>query len=248
MTTYKLLSLDESGKASYTHLSELFILSGVIIPEKFKIKLDSKMRKLKKKFFSDEELVFHSRDMSRRKGPFAILQDSKKEIAFWSEFISLANNSNIAVSFIIVNKQIAKQKGWHQKTILKRTYLKMLECFASRQLGKDEKGKIITESDPSQDLYLIQAHNIIQGTGTRGSSISAEVYRQKITSLCLVKKSNLDVDVQMADALAPIAGMIYRTIILKKQKSINKIENMKKRLIDRKLKDKSNPSVFEILL
>jgi len=31
MVTYKLLSLDESGKASYSHPSDLFVLSGTII-------------------------------------------------------------------------------------------------------------------------------------------------------------------------------------------------------------------------
>ncbi len=248
MNTFKLLSLDESGKASYSHPSELFILSGVIIPEKFKLQLDSKMRKLKKKFFSDDELVFHSRDMSRRKGPFSILQDPKKEISFWSEFISLVNNPKIATAFIIVNKQAAKLRSWQQKTILKRTYLKMLEEFVSKQLKPSERGKIITESDPSQDLYLIEAHNRIQGTGTSDGSISAVEYRQKVTSLCLVKKSNQDIDVQIADALAPIAGFIYRVSILKSKRPLNQIEEMKKRLIQRKLRDKMNPSVFEVLL
>ncbi len=32
MSDYKLLSLDESGKASYTHTSKIFVLSGVLIP------------------------------------------------------------------------------------------------------------------------------------------------------------------------------------------------------------------------
>ncbi len=36
MNNYKILSLDESGKASFKHPSPLFILSGVVISEKFK--------------------------------------------------------------------------------------------------------------------------------------------------------------------------------------------------------------------
>jgi len=248
MTIYKLLSLDESGKASYNHPSELFILSGVIIPEKFKSKLDLKIRKLKKKYFNDEEIVFHSRDMYRRKGPFAILQDPNKEISFWSEFISLVNNQNIAVSFVIVSKQKAKLKAWQPVTILKRSYQRMLECFAAKQLNKKEKGKIITESDPSQDLYLIHAHNSIQGNGAKDSSISAKEYREKITSLSLVKKSNLDVDVQIADSLAHIAGFIYKIKVLKQQRKITQVEKMKIKLIERKIANRANPSIFEILL
>ena len=57
MQSYKLLSLDESGKASFSHPSKLFILSGVVIPERLKAKVDSQMRKIKKKFFGNEEVA-----------------------------------------------------------------------------------------------------------------------------------------------------------------------------------------------
>jgi len=95
MKPYKLLSIDETGKASYDHPSELFVLSGVVIPEKLKSKVDHKMRLLKKKFFNSEELVFHARDMSRKKGPFSILNNATRELQFWSQFISLVNNPEI---------------------------------------------------------------------------------------------------------------------------------------------------------
>lgn len=248
MAIYKLLSLDESGKASYDHKSSLFILSGIVIPEKFKLKLDRLMRKLKKKYFKDEEIVFHSRDMYRRKGPFAILQDSKKELSFWSEFIVIAEDPEISLIFVIVDKQKAKHKGWQQKTILKRAYLKMLEEFANKQLKQGVSGKIIVESDPSQDFYLIEAHNRIQGMGTSDGTISAQEYRQKITSLSLVNKANFDVDIQIADALASIAGMIYLLNNLHKQRQMSQVEQMKKELIERKLGNTANQSVFEVLI
>ncbi len=247
MQNYKLLSLDETGKASYNHPSKLFILSGVVIPEKFKPKLDNKLRKLKKKFFNDEEIVFHSRDMSRRKGQFAILQDPKKELQFWSEFISIANIDEVSLLFVVVNKENAKSLCWLERTILKRAYRKILEEFATKQLTS-ASGKIIAESDPSQDIYLIEAHNLIQAVGVSGGGISASEYRQKITSLSLVNKSNFDVDIQMADSLALIAGIIYKSKFLKDNIRLNKIEKMKVRLIDRKIDKKENPSSFTILI
>lgn len=231
MATYKLLSIDESGKASYNHKSELFILSGIITPEKLKPKFDKLTRKLKKKYFKDEEIVFHSRDMYRRKGPFAILQDPKREMEFWTEFISILDDPEIGTMFIIVDKQKAKHKGWQEQTILKRSYQKILEDFADKQLKLGVNGKIITESDPSQDFYM-----------------SAQEYRQKITSLSLVNKRNLDIDVQIADALAPIAGMMYTHNILQKQNKMSKIELMKQELIEKKLGNTANPSVFEVLI
>ncbi|MDP3982702.1 MAG: DUF3800 domain-containing protein [bacterium] len=248
MTTYKLLSIDESGKASYNHKSELFVLSGIITPEKLKPKFDKLTRKLKKKYFKDEEIVFHSRDMYRRKGPFSILQDPKLEMEFWTEFLSILDDPEIGTMFIIVDKQKAKHKGWQEQTILKRSYQKILEDFADKQLKLGVNGKIITESDPSQDFYLIQAHNLIQAKGISDGTMSAQEYRQKITSLSLVNKRNLDIDVQIADALAPIAGMMYAHNILQKQNKMSKIELMKQELIEKKLGNTANPSVFEVLI
>jgi len=248
MTTYKLLSLDESGKASYDHKSPLFILSGIVIPEKFKPKLDKLMRKLKKKYFKDEEIVFHSRDMYRKKGPFAILQDPKQQLVFWTEFISIVSDPEISMMFIIVDKQKARHKGWNHIAILRKAYLKILEDFANKQLKSGVNGKIIVESDPSQDFYLIEAHNLIQARGTSDDTMSAREYRQKITSLSLVNKSNLDIDIQIADTVASIAGMIYMSNVLNKQKQMNQSEQMKRDLIEKKLGNTANPSVFEVLI
>lgn len=247
MTQYKLLSLDETGKASYNHPSKLFILSGIVIPEKFKQKLDNKIRRLKKKFFGNEEIVFHSRDMARKKGRFTVLQDPEMELKFWSEFITIMNSDDVSLLFVVVNKDKAKSLCWQERTILKRTYRKILEEFAVKQLI-NANGKIIAESDPSQDLYLIEAHNAIQANGVPDGNISAREYRQKITSLSLVNKSNLDVDVQIADAFALIAGIIYESTILNNNLRLNKIEKMKVRLVNRKIKNKKNPSSFNVLI
>jgi len=42
MVGYKIISLDESGKASFEHPSKLFVLSAVLVPESFRSKLDNK--------------------------------------------------------------------------------------------------------------------------------------------------------------------------------------------------------------
>ena len=124
----------------------------------------------------------------------------------------------------------------------------MLEEFANKQLMQGISGKIIVESDPAQDFYLIEAHNRIQGMGTSDGLMTASEYRHKITSLSLVNKSNLDIDIQIADALASIAGMIYQFNTLHAQKQISKVEQMKKELIEKKLGNTANPSVFDVLI
>ena len=153
MKDYKVLALDETGKASFDHLSKNFVLSGFILPEAFRPKLDKSIRKLKKKHFNDEEIVLHCRDILRKKGPFACLRESSsKELGFW-----------------------------------------------------------------------------------------------KVTSLSLVNKANLDIDIQMADILAIMADIVYKMKIGIKKKP-TKVEAMMKKLINRKMADKNNPGIFEILI
>lgn len=248
MKTYELLSLDETGKAAFSHQSTHFIVSGTVMPEKLKSKIDTKMRRLKTKFFGDEDLVFHARDLFRQKGPFKILQDKKKEMQFWSEFISIVNNPEISFAFVITNKANAQRMSWEPKTILKRSYLKVLAEFARHLKQLDKCGRIVTESEPSQDSYLLYAHNRLQSLGLGDGSVSGNEYKNMVTSLSLVNKQNLDIDVQLSDTMALVASSWYEREILKSKKSLTKVEQMKKRLLARKLVDLKRPSSLTVLI
>ncbi|MBU2539686.1 hypothetical protein KJ786_00785 [Patescibacteria group bacterium] len=247
MRDYKVLALDETGKASFNHLSKNFVLSGLIIPEKFKPKLDKIISKLKKKYFNDEEIVFHCRDIIRKKGSFALLrEDPVKEINFWSELITPLNIKELSLAFVITDKDKAKKLGWNDIAILRKAYSKILEEFTKKHLGCN-CGKIVVESDPYQDKYLIEAHNRLQSIGIPSEGITGSDYRNKITSLSLVNKQNLDVDIQMADILAVMADMVYM-MKMGKNKKPTKVQVMMSRLINRKMIDKDNPGIFEILV
>lgn len=245
---YKLLSIDESGKASYNHPSNLFILSAVIIPENIKNKIDDQLRKIKIKYFGDENIIFHSRDMSRKKGDFKIFENTKIENNFYGDFISIVNNPKINLSFIITDKIKTKKVGWLAKTILQKSYLLLLQNFAVYLETTKSKGKIIVESDPSQDFYLIQAHNSLQSTGIKKAGISNYEYRHLITSLSLVNKENLDSDIQIADALAHVVGIKFKAEALKKKETLSKIDILKIKLIDRKIKNQKSGSYIKHLL
>jgi len=248
MPSYKILCIDETGKASYSHSSKLFVLSGVIIPESLQIKVNNQVRKLKKKYLKDEDAIFHSRDMSRKKGRFSIFKDSKIELNFWSDFVSILNRPEISMFFIIVDKQNAKKASWQPKTILVRSYLRILSEFAKHLKVNKCCGKIINESEPSQDIYLISSHNRLQSMGTGDGGVSAYEYKGMVTSLSLVSKINNDIAVQIADALAPIAGLRYKKNSQNQIKKLTHSEKIKYKLIERKLADTTNPSLFEVLI
>lgn len=245
MRKYTLLAIDETGKASLKHLSKNFVLSGIIIPENFKEQLNNSMRRLKDKYFSDSELVFHCRDMLRKKGPFAWFRDDpQKEKQFWKDFIAIIKNKKISLIFVIVDKKRAKNLGWNEIAILKKSYNAILESFVKNHLDKKTHGKIIVESDPAQDIYLIGAHTRLQGIGIPSEGITGSDYRKKITSLSLVNKLNLDDDIQIADNLAIMADTIYQMKRGNKKK-LNSIEKMIKELIEEKTEEKLG--FFQIL-
>lgn len=247
MSEYKILALDETGKASFNHLSSTFVLSGSIMSEDYLPKIEKNFKRLKSKFFKNSDVVFHCRDMLRKKGPFSILRDPKVERQFWAEFISNLNPADISMAIVIVDKAKAKSLGWNDIAILRRAYSKMLSEFTKKYLVGTKKGKIIAESDPYQDKYLLEAHNKLQALGIPSEGISATDYRNKMTSISLVNKLNLDVHIQIADNLA-IMGHIFYELKIDKRKSLNATEIMFKRLIDRKIASKTNPGIFEVLV
>lgn len=122
----------------------------------------------------------------------------------------------------------------------------MLEEFTKKHLVNN-KGKILVESEPSQDKYLIEAHNRLQSFGVPSEGISGSDYRNKVTSLSLVNKLNLDVEIQIADSLAIMADLVY-SIKINVIKKSTKVQSMMIRFINRKMRDKNNPGIFEILV
>lgn len=248
MQPYKLLSIDESGKAAYTHSSKIFILSGVVISEKLKTKIDTKMRKIKKKYFGNEEVVFHGRDLARHGGNFTALNEIKTEISFWTDFVNIVNHPDISLYFVVTNKEKAKKEVWQPQTILRRSYLRIISEFAQHLKKEGFCGRIVNESEPQQDSLLIYAHNRLQVQGTGNGSVSAAEYKNMITCLSLVNKSNLDIDVQIADVLAFVGRLKYEIDILKQKKTLTEAEKIKYRLISRKVDGKEKLGLFEVLI
>lgn len=247
MSDYRILALDETGKASMAHLSSTFILSGLITSEDFLPKLHTSFSALKTKFFKNPNIVFHCRDMLRKMGPFSILRDPAVNEAFWNEFVSGLGHDDVSIAIVIVDKAKAKKLSWTEATILRRAYSKMLEEFTKKHLNNSKKGKIVAESDPPQDKYLLEAHNRLQSLGVPSEGISGADYRNKMTSVSLVNKLNLDVNVQIADSLALMGRVFYEVKINKKTK-LTPTEEIFKQLIDRKIANVTNPGIFEALV
>jgi len=245
MVVTKVLSIDESGKASYRHTSLEFALIGVVIEEKFKSKLENKLKKIKKKFFQDEEIILHFSEIARKIGPFNVLKDTTLEINFWCEMLALLNDDKIHYFFTLVDKAKAQKIGWLDITIIQRSYSQLIKMYVC-DLSSNDKGKIITESDTFQDVYLTKAHNSFKNNGIKECGLSGREYMAKITSLSFVNKNNQDPEVQIADLLGSTIRLKYRLENKASKEKYNKVEKNKLKLLNRKIKkDKSN---FTILI
>lgn len=232
--------MDESGKASYNHPSKEFALMGIVIPEKFKPKLVAKLKKIKLKYFQDEEIVLHYSEISRKRNLFNILRDKGVEDRFWCDILSVLDNYNITYFFTLVDKANSRKAGWLDKTVVQQSYLGLVKMYVC-SLGKMEKGKIVTESDCFQDEYLAKAHNIYQTKGIKECGLTGKDYWGKITSLSFVNKKNFDPEVELADLLGSSIRLKYRLECKGSKEKVNKVERKKFKFINRKIdKNKSN--------
>ena len=235
MKTYKLLSIDETGKASYSHPSKYFIVCGVIIDESKKKQVNRSLLKIKNKYFSNPDIVLHARGIFRKAGPFSVLKNPKIEINFWSDLINVANDENISFITILVNKEKAKKRNWTIETILNRSYKSLLRRFRLHLVKTKLYGRVIVESDTQQDFFLLKSHHYHQN--------SSPTYRERVTSLSYVTKGNQDPDVELADSIALISRFYYeRKYLYKINTKPGVIDKMKLKFLQRKLSSKSNPS------
>lgn len=249
MDEYKIIALDETGKASMNHLSKTFILSGLVLKESYQKDLKIQVNDLKKKYFDDENIVLHCRDMIRKKGSFACFRKNFDiEKSFWEDFIKIIEKEDLSLAFVVTNKEKAKKIGWNSIAILRKSYNAILEEFVKNHLAEN-KGKILVESDPSQDKYLIEAHNRLQGIGLPSEGINGSEYRQKLTSISFVNKLNFDPEIQLADTLAIMANLFYDIKMGNKNyETMSSIEQiMSKVLNNKKIEDKDNKNIFLIL-
>lgn len=188
--------------------------------------------------------------MLRKKGPFACFRkrpDMEKD--FWKDLITIIEKEDLSLAFVITNKEKSKKLGWNSTAILRRSYNKILEEFVKNHLSEN-KGKILVESDPSQDKYLIEAHNRLQGMGLPSEGISGFEYRQRVTSISFVNKLKFDSEIQLADTLAIMASLFYDIKMGNKSNGdITGVEKMMNQALqNKKIEDQDSKNIFEILV
>lgn len=234
MSDYMTLALDSTGSPSYNHPSKLFCVLGVVIENKYRSRLANQILKIKKKYFSDPEIVLHYVQIVRKIKEFSALKNDKLNQAFWVDILNLINSEKIYLIFSVLDKNKAKSAGYQEKTIIRKSYRGVFQEFTRLLIEKNKNGQIITESDIFQNEQIIAAHTDYQSGGI-DKLISSKDYCGLITSLAFVGKKNLDPDVQLADLLGSGVVVYHRVENLHHKLKMNPIEKNNLKLIKRKI-------------
>ncbi len=104
--------IDESGEANITNPDprfNIFVLCGVVFREDHYRLFDNAFKELKRKYFGNEEVVFHSIKMRNRKGPFKIFQDYKVQSEFYVDIDKIFKEEVYKIISCVVDKDKYKK-------------------------------------------------------------------------------------------------------------------------------------------
>lgn len=103
------LFLDESGDHGLSNIDDsfpIFVLSGILINEPDYETLKQNIDEIKKHFWGDKKVIFHSRDIRKCEKEFVVLFDEAIKKEFYEEINNLISTSN----YEIISSAIDKNK------------------------------------------------------------------------------------------------------------------------------------------
>lgn len=217
MARYRLY-IDESGDHTYSNLNHpsyrYLSLTGVIIETTYyRDNLRPGLESLKQQHFPhspDDPVVLTRSQMISRKGPFGILKDVGKKIAWGTAFLNFLNS----LTFQIITVTIDKQDHLGQYgTAAYHPYHYCMSLMLERYVGflkysTGGRGDVLAESrGKTEDLLLRKEYQNIWQFGTYFHS--GGEFQQFLTSkeLKLKKKEHNIAGLQLADLLAAPSKM-----------------------------------------
>lgn len=156
------LYVDELGTTNLSHVqAPYYILSGCTVDQEAKTALQSYSAMIKYKYWGVRynHVVFHSVEIGRREGDFAIFQNNDSLYnEFLEELLGFLANGNYRMLFVLLDKQKAVQQNWKEVTVLKRTTQSIVQNFITLIHAQKASGKVVIEaSNPDRDYYFIKS-------------------------------------------------------------------------------------------
>lgn len=204
------LFLDENGHYDPKHHSDDYTVTGIICRDYQSQNLKVEADQIKYKYWNDTSVVFHSRDIGKRKGDFSILRDPKMRKDFYRDLYTFLNRANHKVISVSMDKRTAVASGLTGADILRETWKTVFDTFLEFLSVHSLPGQIVIESSGSQDieLYKLYTGYLIRGYPPQG--VTPQNIKSMLTSLSFVSKHNQDTEAQVADLYAYISTQVLR--------------------------------------
>jgi len=184
--------------------SGVYILSGCVIDNGARQNLKILSDQIKYKFWERTDIVFHSREIGRKEGDFAILKDNAIRKSFEKNLFRILNFGGYRMFFVLVDLVEAKKQNWKEEKIYQETTRIMVENFILSLLASGNcRGRIVVESATSKkDFYFHDSANYFLSGGIPKLGANYEDIQKVLTELSFVTKKNHDIEEQIADLLA----------------------------------------------
>ncbi len=218
------LFLDESGIANpKVTNSEVYILAGCMIDDEARDKLKTEADHIKFKYWSETNIVFHSKEIDRKEGVFKIFKDRKVFDAFQRDLFNFLSNNSFQTFFVLIDKKEALRQNWNDKKVYVETSGVMVKNFILSLLAQvNVKGRLVVESASAEkDFYFHKAVGHFLSNGIPQLSVSFRQVQDVLTEVSFVTKKNQDIEEQISDLLAYAAKLKFKK---KKTTTMNSYE------------------------
>jgi hypothetical protein len=105
--------IDESGEANINKPDprfDIFVLCSVIFREDYYTVFDKRVKELKKKFFGNEDVIFHSVEMRKKQNAFKVFQNENVLNNFYTDIGAIFTECNYHIISCVINKGKYKER------------------------------------------------------------------------------------------------------------------------------------------
>lgn len=202
--------LDESGDHSLRVIDPqypVFVLGGIIVERDYaETVLEERLRQFKRDLFGRDDIILHTADITRIRGPFKPMLDPSFRARFYSELNAVMRELDYQVVACAIRKEAHYERyglAALDPYMLSLNVLVERFCF---ELGDAPDGGLIVaeKRDPTLDHELELAWLNLKVSGTR--FLQARAIEERVASLVTRDKRENIAGLQLADLVVSPIG------------------------------------------
>lgn len=205
------LFIDECGDhnlVKYDPGFPVFTLCGILVSKENLNALNKAFEELKLEIFGTKQVIIHSTDIRKWRGPFSILSDETLRVKFFNsiEKILSQNDAYVIVSCTILKEQLNKfcVRGEEEDVYgLSLAYLIERSIFSVDNNSKNESSNIsivVERRGKNEDKKLLNYYNGLRIRGTKW--VDSKRLKSRISDFSFKNKKDNIIGLQIADLIA----------------------------------------------